>query len=168
MAIQPNPYAPPESDSGIVTDPRNRHPILIVAAIRAPFRWLFAPQRRPGVWQSIVWWEVRRVPVNVLIWVYGVFCLTAFFWAITSSDVLQPGEDAVEPLAIIIAPVFFNLCYTLGWLVELPARLVNPNLSPRFGPLLMRLGLGVSFFLISCSAVFWVAYRSLEFLRAFD
>jgi hypothetical protein len=160
-----NPYSPPQSESPLY-GPRlpRRNPIL--AGIVALFRWLFAPQRRPGVWRSIVWWELRRVPVNLLTGVYGVFCLVVFFWAIVSSDVLQPGEDADGALAIMIAPVLFNICYTLGWLVEVPARLANPRLSPRFGPLLMKLGLGFSFCVISTPALFWVGYRGLQLLRA--
>jgi hypothetical protein len=164
---EPNPYSPPQSESLYVTSlgiPR-RNPIL--AGIRAPCRWLFAPQRRPGVWRSIAWWESRRIPVNLLIGVYGISCLAVFFWAVVSSDVLQPGEDAVEPIAIMFAPFFFNICYTLGWLVEVPARLANPELSPNFGPLLMKLGLGFSFCVISIPAVFWVGYRCLQLLRAF-
>jgi hypothetical protein len=70
---------------------------------------------------------VRRIPVNLLIGVSGVFCPVALFWAIVSGDVLKPGEDAVEPLAIMITPLLFNICYTLGWLVEVPARLAIPK-----------------------------------------
>ena len=103
--------------------------------------------------------------MNLLIGVYGITCLVALIWAITSSHVLEPGEDAVEPLVIMITPALFNLCYTLGWLVEVPARLANPKLSPRFGPLLMKLGLGFSFLVIGCPAAMWVAYRCLQLVR---
>ena len=112
-----------------------------------------------------MWWELRRVPVNLLIAVYGVLCLVVFFWAILSSDVLRPGEDAVEPLAIMITPVLFNIWYTLGWLMEVPARLADPKLSPRFGPILMKVGLGFSFFVIGLPALLWVGYRCLQLLR---
>jgi hypothetical protein len=81
--------------------------------------------------------------------------------------VLKPGEDAFEPLAIMITFVLFNICYTLGWLVELPARLANPRLPPRFGPLLMKLGLGFSFCVIGCPAAMWVAYRCFQLVLAF-
>jgi hypothetical protein len=163
---QSNPYSPPQSDAAFVSGPGNPYPNGVLAAIGAPFRWLFAPQRRPGAWQSIVWWELRRVPVNLLIGVHGILCLVVIFWAITSSHALEPGEDAFEPLAILITPVLFNVCYTLGWLVEVPARLANPKLSPRFGPLLMKLGLGFSFCVISSPAAIWAAYRCLQLVRA--
>jgi hypothetical protein len=141
-----------------------RNPVL--AGVGAFCRWLFAAQRRPGALRSIVWWELRRVPVNLVIGIYGIFCMMVLFWAIESSVVQQPGEDAVEPLLIMITPVLFNICYTLGWLVELPARLANPKLSPRFGPMLMKLGLGFSFCVITCPAMLWVGYRCLQLVRA--
>src|ERR1700677_4510188 len=96
---EPNPYSPPQSESPYVPglEMSRRNPIL--AAICDLYRWLFAPQARPGAWRTIAWWELRRIPVNLLIGVYGIFCLSVFFWAILSSNVLQPGEDAVEPMA---------------------------------------------------------------------
>ncbi|MBI3028029.1 MAG: hypothetical protein HYY64_00745 [Candidatus Rokubacteria bacterium] len=60
----------------------------------------------------MAWWEVRRIPFNLIVGVYGVVCLVAFFWAITTSGHLQPGEDAVEPLALLAAPFGINVLYT--------------------------------------------------------
>jgi hypothetical protein len=162
---QPNPYTPPQSDSAFGSGPGNEHSNRVLAVISGPFRWLFAPERRPVPWRVIVWWELRRIPVNLLIGVYGILCLVVLLWAITSSHVLEPGEDAFEPLAIMITPVLFNIGYTLGWLVEVPARLANPRLSPRFGPLLMKLGLGFSICVIGCPAAMWVGYRCLQLVR---
>ncbi|HEX4146712.1 MAG TPA: hypothetical protein VHY91_24655 [Pirellulales bacterium] len=97
-----------------------------------------------------------------MIGVYGILCLAIFIWAITTSGKLEPGEDAVEPIALIAAPFAVNLLYTLGWLVELPARLVVPTLTLRFGPALMKLGLGLGLFLITLPATFWLSYRVLQ------
>jgi hypothetical protein len=126
--------------------------------------WLFAPQRIPVPWwRVILWWELRRIPFNLLIGFYGIVCLVLFYWAITTSGQLQPGEDAEEPLALILAPFAANACYTLGWLLELPMRFFIPELSPMFSPVLLKLGIGISFFIISVPAVFWVGYRVLQF-----
>jgi len=91
-----------------------------------------------------------------------VVCLAILFWAITTSGHLKPGEDAVEPMALLAAPLGVNLCYTFGWMVELPARRLSPSLSPRFGPFLLRLGIGLSDLLISVPAVLWGGYRLLQ------
>ena len=110
----------------------------------------------------VAWWEVRRIPFNIIIGAYGVVCVLVFFWAFATSGQLQPGEDAVEPLALIAAPFGINLLDTLGWLVEIPARVLKPSLSPRFGPLLLTLGLGLGLSLISLPAVYWGGYRLLQ------
>jgi len=133
------------------------------AIVRAK-SWLFAPQSMPvRWWRVILWWELRRIPFNLLIGAYGALCLVLFYWAITSSGHLQPGEDAVEPLALIAAAFAANACYTLGWLLELPVRLLMPALSAQFGAVLLKLGIGFSLFIISVPAVFWVGYRLLQF-----
>jgi hypothetical protein len=125
--------------------------------------WLFADLPSTGSsWRVIAWWERRRIPFNVIVGVYGVLCLVVFFWAITTSGHLRSGEDAVEPIALLAAPLGINLLYTLGWLVEVPARLLKPGLSPRFGPLLLKIGLGLGLFLITLPAVSWGGYRLLQ------
>jgi hypothetical protein len=106
-----------------------------------------------------VWWELRRIPFNVIIGVYGAPCFTIFLWAFTTSG--EKG-DPVEPLALMAAPFGINFLYTLGWLVEVPARLLVPNLSPRFGPTLLKLGLALGLFLITLPAALWSAYRLLQ------
>lgn len=133
-------------------------------AIRRARNWLFAPQQTPvSWWRVILWWELRRVPFNLLIGAYSAPCLILFCWAVTTSGQLRPGEDAVEPLALIVAPFAVNACYTLGWLVELHVRLLIPGLTARFGAVLLKIGLGFSFFVISVPALFWVGYRLLQF-----
>lgn len=128
--------------------------------------WFFgSSQSIRSLWGVVAWWEVRRLPFNLIVGLYGLVCLGAFFWAITTSGHLQPGEDAVEPLALLAAPLGINVLYTLGWLVEVPTRLLFSNLTPRFGPLLLKLGLGFGLFLITLPAAFWVGYRLLQLAR---
>jgi hypothetical protein len=125
--------------------------------------WLFdTPKALPSWWRVIIWWEIRRIPYNLVVAVYGLLCLIIFFWAITSSGHLQPGEDAVEPMALIVAPFVVNICYTLGWLAELAARLVIPSLSTRFSPILLKIGIGFSLLVISIPAMFWLGYHLLQ------
>jgi hypothetical protein len=125
--------------------------------------WFFASlPSRPSLWTVVVWWEARRVPFNVIVGLYGLVCLFAFFWAITTSGRLQAGEDAVEPLALLGIPIGINILYTLGWLVEVPSRLVVSNLTPQFGPSLLKMGLGLGLFLITLPAAFWIGYRVLQ------
>jgi hypothetical protein len=127
------------------------------------YSWLFAvPKDLPSWWRVIVWWEIRRIPFNLIIAVYGLLCLMIFFWAITSSGHLEPGEDAVEPMALIAAPFIVNICYTTGWFVELAARMMIPSLSTRFSSALLKIGIGFSLFVISIPAMLWLGYRLLQ------
>ncbi len=122
--------------------------------------WMFSGQSSPRTaWQVVAWWEIRRIPFNVLVGAYAAVCLGVFFWAIVASGRLQPGEDAVEPLALLVAPLGINVLYTLGWLIEVPARWFIPGLSPRFGSLLLKVGLGLGLSLMSAPAAFWGGYR---------
>jgi hypothetical protein len=125
--------------------------------------WLFSNPKNPdSPQQVIVWWELRRLAFNLIIGVYGVLCLVVFFAAITTSGYLELWEDAVEPLALIAAPFIVNALYTLGWIVELTYRSIEPEVSPQFGPRLLKLGLALSLFLITVPAVLWSGYRLLQ------
>ena len=141
--------------------------LTLTSAVKRAIRWLFEAHKTPITWWRVVlWWELRRIPYNLLIGIYAVICLLVFYWGITTSGHLQPGEDAVEPMALFIAPFVVNICYTLGWVAELPLRLLEPSLSPRWGPILLILGFGFSMFVISIPAVIWGGYRVLQLAHA--
>ena len=127
--------------------------------------WLFSNPRAPTSPKSaFAWWEVRRLPFNLIIGTYGILCLVVFFATITKSGHLQPGEDAVEPLALMAAPIIINVLYTLGWIVELTYRSIEPDVSPRFGPRLLKLGLGLGLFFSTLPAAYWTGYRLLQWV----
>ena len=125
--------------------------------------WFFSTPDVPiTIRRTISWWERRRIAFNVVVGAYGFVCLMIFFAAITTSGSLKPGEDAVEPVAIMAAPFGINLLYTLGWIVEIPARLLFHGLSPRFGPFLLKVGLGIGVILISLPPAVWGGYRLFQ------
>jgi hypothetical protein len=76
-------------------------------------------RRRP--YDAIVWWELRRIAFNAILLVTGA-CSFGIIEGI-GAVLVQPGEDVVEPLALIFGGVVFvigaNACYTLGWITEL-------------------------------------------------
>lgn len=119
--------------------------------------WLFEG-RDPaaGWWDVIVWWEKRRIAYNLIVGVVGVVSLLVFFAAIELAGGVGPGEDAVEPLALIAAPVLLNVAYTAGWMAEVLVRLVYPGVPRRFGPVLLGMGLGVTVVVEVLPAVVWV------------
>jgi len=129
--------------------------------LKGAVKWMFSCSRgtvyeRHRIW----WWKVRRIPFNIVIGVWGAICLVAYFWGV--SAVLTHGEDAVEPVALLLAPFGINGLYTLGWLVEVPLRWMRPRMSLRFGPVLLGLGLGTGMILCLLPAAFWAGYRLLH------
>ena len=114
------------------------------------------------MWKVIAWWENRRIAFNAVVGVYGLVCFIIFLVSIETSGALEPGEDAVEPLALIMIPIGLNVLYTLGWLVEALIRFTHPQLSPRFGPALLTAGIGLSVLSLSVPAAVWGGYRLLQ------
>ena len=104
--------------------------------------WCFTrtPDDDDSLGGIFVWWESRRVPYNLMLAVVGIPCFIVFMASILASGQLEPGEDAVEPIALMAAPFLFNIAYTAGWICEMGLRLVSLRGS---GPLLMKLGVGV-------------------------
>jgi len=106
------------------------------------------------------WWEFRRIPFNLVIGLWGVLCLIATSWGVRVA--LTHGEDAVEPLALVLLPFIINALYSLGWLVEIPLRWMRPRTTLRLGPTLLALGFGTGMTLCSLPAIYWVGYRLLH------
>lgn len=137
--------------------------------IRHTMQWWFTAPEEPVTTRRVIgWWELRRIPFNLIIGSVGLLALGIFITCIESAGVLQPGEDAVEPLALMIAPLLANLCYTGGWLVDVPLRLICPSLSSRMTPQLFILGLLFSLFVITFPALLWGGYRLLQLLNVLD
>jgi hypothetical protein len=103
----------------------------------------------------IAWWEIRRVPFNALVGAAGIASLAV--WLCIASLPLMAGRansDQVgpEPLAVVAAPFLFNICYTAGWMCEIVLRQLGVG---RAGPVLLKLGTGLSLVLVSFVGVYW-------------
>src|SRR5262245_1914046 len=100
------------------------------------FGGLLSPPLEPVSPKDVIaWWESRRLAYNLLVGVVAFVSFWVFLICIATSGVLQPGEDAIEPIALMAAPLAIipiNICYTLGWLVDAPLRRLIPTLSPQF------------------------------------
>ena len=125
--------------------------------------WLWSvPEGERSVLDALRWWESRRLAYNLIVGIGAVVSLPIFFLAINATGVLKPGEDAVEPLALFLAPIALNICYCAGWISECILRTFWPRKKRSLGPLLVKLGLGFSSFVVAFPAVFWGAYRFLQ------
>jgi hypothetical protein len=128
---------------------------VLGAVIRVAWRWLISrPERPMRPLEVIAWWELRRVPYNVIIGAASAISLPLFFLFITWSGELKPGEDAVEPMALMVAPLAINFCYTAGWICELMLLLIRRH-TPRVGPALFVVGTVFSLAVVFLPAIVW-------------
>jgi hypothetical protein len=120
--------------------------------------WLFdVPQGDRSDLRVILWWEQRRIPYNLIVGCVGLCSLAFFELAISRTGELKPGEDAVEPMALFVAPFLVNIAYTAGWVVEIVTRRLSPKGRPAVGPILLKLGLTFSALVALFPAAFWGA-----------
>jgi hypothetical protein len=99
----------------------------------------------------IRWWETRRLLYNLFSLMGGIISITIMRLLVK----LEPGEDLIEPLAIIGFGILSNVGYTFGWLTEIGLKKDN-----RYAPKMFKLGLYLTLFLIFLPAVihimFWI------------
>ena len=122
-------------------------------------------------WQSVVlWWEVRRIPYNIAVGLVGTFSLVSMFFLIAASDALEPGEEAIELVGLFVLPllggIFFNVCYTAGWVLELLVRSAARADNRFLGPILFTGGLLLSFGIVLLPAVLWATHVTVKWLTA--
>jgi hypothetical protein len=129
------------------------------------WRWYFTqPDRTSEDPQDILaWWEIRRIPFNLIVGVAGVASLAAWL-SIGSLPLMADqahSEDAVgaEPLAVLAAPFLFNFCYTAGWVCEI---ILQHFGVLRVGPILLKLGTGLSLLMVSFVGVYWCVALLVE------
>ncbi len=80
--------------------------------------WLFfVPDRDRSRWEIIVWWELRRIPYNLVVGIVGI-CSVFLFYFFTGNEPIVDGQDIGEPFMFLLAPFGVNICYTAGWIVE--------------------------------------------------
>ena len=104
----------------------------------------------------VAWWEVRRISFNALVGTTGIASI-AVWLAIGSLPLMtaranSPDAVGVEPLSLLAAPFLFNICYTAGWVWEIILRQLGVR---RTGPILLKLGTGLSLFMVSYVGVYW-------------
>ena len=119
-------------------------------------KWLFSgPQEPRRWWEVILWWEIRRIPYNLILGVVGLVSLLLFFLFVHLAGELYPGEDVIEPIALLLAPILVNIAYTAGWIAELFLRVVWRETSSTIAPILFKLGLSFSLLCAVSPAMIW-------------
>lgn len=113
------------------------------------------PYSHESAGSIVIWWELRRIPYNIFVGCLGIISLILFFFFIEHSGQLNPGEDALEPLALIFAPLFINIAYTSGWIVEIILRKIVKIHKHEIGVLLLKAGVIFSIAVILFPSTIW-------------
>jgi hypothetical protein len=134
--------------------------------------WLFSVPRTTRRWYDvIIWWEVRRAAYNGILLMAGILSIIGFlaFFALPPTGfVSEPdtsandlGDPGLGIIALIIFALAANICYTLGWIVELPIFWSDGD-RPSVAPALLKTGLLFSVLVVFIptfgSCVYWI-YR---------
>ncbi len=104
-----------------------------------------------NVFQIIFWWELRRILFNLIALTGGIISLSLMSAIVN----VPPGEDLVEPFAIIGFGILCNLAYSLGWLTELFIKR-NNNYAPKMFKIGMLLTLFFIFLPLAIHIVLWI------------
>jgi len=133
--------------------------------IRKFWAWFFSvPDEERSAGDIIIWWEKRRIPYNIIVGSVGICSLLLFYIFFAQSgqlDKLEPSEDAVEPIGLILAPIAINICYTAGWVVEICLSFIWSE-KRSIGPILLKLGIGFSLLIAVFPSAFWGMYCLLQ------
>jgi len=112
-------------------------------------------------WQIIRWWELRRLIYNAVLFVIGIASICAM--ELLMDKVIPIGEDAVEPVGLAAGAAAYgimaNLCYTLGWAVELIGRKKDEDAARLRAKRLFLVGLWFSCLLTSAPFWFGLVFR---------
>jgi magnesium-transporting ATPase (P-type) len=127
--------------------------------------WLFArKEEEPNLVAVIKWWELRRIPYNLIVGGLGVFTfvVTLLVAAIASDKFGEPLGLPDPPIVAVFAVVFYavmaNVCYTGGWIIELVVRSLWKERAGDFGQISFTLGILFSALLTLAPAVVFTAF----------
>lgn len=99
------------------------------------------PDLRRTPLSTLRWWESRRLSFNLTVGAAGLTTISVLYLLSMILPWWGPLR-LVEALPAVAAyAVMANVCYSLGWLSELVARLAWGPRAPHMGPLLYRQGL---------------------------
>lgn len=128
---------------------------------------------RDGALQTIAWWELRRIGFNLIVGAAGVASTVITFVAVLAVTAAQGARHAdfdgawFWGLLAVAYGVMANVCFTLGWIVELVlVRKLWPEEGRHFGPISFALGLLFSVLLTFSPAVLMSVLAVLSFVSA--
>ena len=120
------------------------------------------PTGMTSAWETIGWWETRRVPFNLIVGIVGIMTIATGTLAMSVANAfLETPLHRPDPPLFFFAlayAVVVNLFYTGGWVVELVWRRLWPTTEDALPALAFRLGLVLSILVTTLPAVLATAF----------
>ena len=110
--------------------------------------------------EIIIWWELRRILYNIIVLITGILSIIILEKAASGRVHLALGEDLFEPILIPIFAFLCNVCYTIGWLIEI---FIRP--SSTFGPKMFKVGVYFTLFIVFLPATIWSFIGIFDWLK---
>ncbi len=124
------------------------------------------PFKRP--WYCVIfWWEIRRIPYNLIVGVCGFLSLLILAIADELPPKLSFEQRDLEPLSFIFFAILANIFFTGGWLFEFIARKLWEEKAGSFGPIAFSLGLIFSMFLAFLPGILNFLFWIIRFIQQF-
>jgi len=129
------------------------------AIVELPF---FSRSGALPVWESIGWWERRRIAFNLVVGATGVvtcgLCLLALIALeqFLGEPAQMPDPPIILAMRIVGYGVMANLAFTAGWIVELIVRWPWREDGTKFASIAFTLGLVFSVALTLLPAAFMI------------
>lgn len=144
----------------------------VLAQVQRVLRWGFFSrcEEASGALDVIKWWEVRRIPFNLIVGATGALTMivTLVVAAIASEKFGEPLGLPDPPIFAVFAVIAYgiaaNVCYTGGWLAEILARSIWGDRAGSFGEIAFALGLGFSILLTLAPAALFTVVLILRLL----
>src|SRR5207253_2780038 len=92
------------------------------------------------------WWELRRIPYNLIVGCVGIVTCVFIATAALASEIVfgkefgLPDPPIFAVLGVLLYAIAANLCYTGGWIAELLVRKLWPDGTDRFAVWIFSLG----------------------------
>jgi hypothetical protein len=117
--------------------------VPVVRSLLGPL--LRVPQESRRWYEVIAWWELRRIPYNLIVGPVAFACVMLILYVKTLPPQRPPEENDFDFFfAIYGGAVLANFFYTGGWVCEIVLKLLARREVRWFGPVLFSLGLMLS------------------------
>ena len=133
---------------------------------------LIRPPAGDSLWEIVCWWELRRIPYNLVVGGVGVVtCGVILAAAAIASELFNeplglPDPPILAVFGVLAYGIAANVCYTGGWVAEWIVRRIWRDRAGAFGEITFVLGGVFSILLTLVPAALVVLALGIRLLHA--